>query len=160
MNGDVSKLAKEPDLKFGGCNGLAGSSPAVATTLALYSEYKKIYGPYTRADGRKIVILYDGNKRTARQYAKLILEVKLGRRLVGDETVDHIDGDFTNDDPANLRAIPLRENAGQASAKAPVIVSCGYCGEDFALSKDQRSRRAANKSKYCSRKCHHRSMEV
>jgi hypothetical protein len=39
--------------------------------VALYGNAFKVYGPYKRKDGRKIVILYDSVKRTARQYARV-----------------------------------------------------------------------------------------
>ena len=52
----------------------------------------KIYGPYTRGDGRKIVcaILPDG-RRTTIPYPKYLVECNLGRKLSPNETVDHID---------------------------------------------------------------------
>lgn len=83
--------------------------------LGLYPEFKDIYGPYSRKDGRRIVILYDGDRRSARQLAKVRLEVALGRRLVGRETVDHVDEDFRNDDPSNLQLLSRSENSRKSS---------------------------------------------
>ena len=80
--------------------------------LSLYPEYQRVYGPYHRnSDNRMMVVFQGQDSKTTRQYAKVILEIKLGRRLVGDETVDHIDDDFTNDDPSNLQVLTLEENA-------------------------------------------------
>src|SRR5690606_36242053 len=88
----------------------AGSSPAVATILALYPEYTKVYGPYTRKDSRRILVFTGPGGRTTRQLAKVILEIKLGRRLINDETVDHIDGNVLNDSSDNLQVLSLADN--------------------------------------------------
>jgi hypothetical protein len=72
----------------------------------------KIYGPYLRKDGRKhVIIIHDNGISQTRSYPRLLLEQKLGRSLTDEETVDHIDGDFTNDAPENLRALSRVENA-------------------------------------------------
>jgi len=72
----------------------------------------KIYGPYLRKDGRKhIIIIHNDGRSQTRSYPRLLLEQKLGRELKEDETVDHIDGDFTNDAPENLRVLSRAENA-------------------------------------------------
>ena len=66
----------------------------------------KIYGPYLRKDGRKhVVIINDDGTSCTRSYPRLLLEQKLGRPLLDTETVDHIDGDFTNDSFENLRVL-------------------------------------------------------
>lgn len=71
----------------------------------------KIHGPYLRKDGRKhVVIIYDDGRKQTRSYPRLLLEEKLGRPLLAEETVDHIDGDFTNDSPDNLRPLSLSDN--------------------------------------------------
>lgn len=75
----------------------------------------KISKPYKRPDGRKHVIITrsDGSK-TTRSYPRYLLEMKLGRSLLPEETVDHIDGDHTNDAPDNLRVLSRAENASWA----------------------------------------------
>ena len=72
----------------------------------------KIHGPYLRKDGRKHVCIVhaDGRKQT-RSYPRLLLEQKLGRPLESWETVDHVDGNFRNDSPENLRVLTLSDNA-------------------------------------------------
>lgn len=72
----------------------------------------KIHGPYLRKDGRKhVVIIHDDGTRQTRSYPRLLLEEKLGRPLEKWETVDHEDGDHTNDSPSNLRVLTRVENA-------------------------------------------------
>jgi hypothetical protein len=91
--------------------------------LNLYPEFNNIYGPYKRkSDDRKIVILSDGDKKTARQYAKVLLEVKLGRRLKNDEVVDHIDEDPTNDEITNLQLLTHSENAKKKSYTRKIYI--------------------------------------
>lgn len=149
------KLANTSDLSSDDAS-LVGStpiSPTSADILKLYPEYHTVYGPYVRPDKRKIIILYDGTKRSARQYAKILLELKLGRRLVNDETVDHIDRDFTNDAPDNLRVLSRSDNSSLAGYRPDMFADCATCGSTFVLSKDQRSKRSLAKRKFCSKRC-------
>ena len=68
--------------------------------------------PYLRPDGRKhVIITNDGGNKTTRSYPRYLLEKKLGRPLLPEETVDHIDGDHTNDSFDNLRVLSRSENA-------------------------------------------------
>ena len=108
--------------------------------LALYPEFHNIYGPYLRKDGRKIVILYDGKRRSARQLAKVKLEVKIGRRLLDGEEVDHVDGDFTNDVMRNLQLLSSKANLSKQQLYkygAKVTCVCAYCGEKFKRSRSK-----------------------
>lgn len=81
--------------------------------LELYPEFNKLYGPYLQKDGRKRVVLFDGERRSSRLLAKVLLEVKLGRRLTPEETVDHRDEDASNDDPDNLQSLTQSDNAAK-----------------------------------------------
>ena len=74
----------------------------------LYPACKKIYGPYLRKDGRLVIVLYDGVKRTAKQASRIIMEVHLGRVLDPSETVDHIDRN-----PLSFRAYVSPEPLGR-----------------------------------------------
>jgi len=95
---------------------------------------KKVHGPYLRKDGRKHVIIcyYDGTKRTV-SYPKYLMELKLGRRLDKDlETVDHIDGDLTNNDINNLEILTRRKHAKKDAWYAKEIkCNCPYCGNRY-----------------------------
>ncbi len=130
----------------------AGSSPATP----ILTLYYKVYGPYTRADGRKHVILYDGVKRTTLSYPRYLMANHLGRDLLPEETVDHIDGDFTNDAIENLQILTREEN----SAKEGEVVAfiCPQCRTRFELrSKKLRNSRVNGKKgkvgPFCTKKC-------
>ena len=60
----------------------------------------KLYGPYSNsADGRlRCMIVFPNKKRKTISYPKYLMEVHLGRYLDIDETIDHIDGNFLNND--------------------------------------------------------------
>lgn len=76
---------------------------------------KKIHGPYYRSDGRRhIVIVYENGRKQTKSYPKYLLEQKIGRELEENETCDHVDEDFTNDDLNNLQVFTRSENAVKA----------------------------------------------
>ena len=84
----------------------------------IYPEYDKLYGPYQRkTDNRAIVLLRNTvtRKQYMLQYARLLLELKINRKLIAPETVDHIDGDPLNDHIDNLQVLTLSENARKSS---------------------------------------------
>lgn len=58
------------------------------------------YNVYQNKDGRTRVYIKSTQKIMS--YPKFIMEQKLGRSLLADEEVHHIDEDFTNNDPSNL----------------------------------------------------------
>ena len=123
----------------------------VNSVLALYKEFHTLYGPYVRKDGRKIVVLYDGHRRSARQLAKVLLEVKLGRRLLSGEEVDHKDGDFTNDSPQNLQLLSVTANRIKQHRDIhglEVNHFCRNCGDFIKVTFSKRCIR-----KYCSNSC-------
>lgn len=97
-------------------------------------EGMKCYGPYTRKDGRQIVILKTPgikNNRTV-SYPKYIVECYLGRYLDNDETVDHIDGNFLNNDIDNLRVVPRSEHVRSHQVhKVAQNRICPICGCEF-----------------------------
>src|ERR1700757_1349749 len=109
--------------------------------LKLYPEYNKIYGPYVRKiDNRKIISLSCIGKKgsIAKQLARILLEIKLNRRLDINETVDHIDGDITNDAIDNLQLLSREDNAGKAAIRRKQIKDkCIYCKKEFILTRNQ-----------------------
>jgi len=119
----------------------------------------KVYGPYTRKDGRQHVILYDGTIKKTVSYGKYLLEQYLGRNLLPDETCDHIDGDFTNNDLSNLQVLTRRDNILKYAKEHPKEIGqyiCPQCKKQFV--KEVRSVRGnqikqGKKGPFCSKSC-------
>lgn len=116
----------------------------------------KVYGPYTRKDGRKHIILYENGQRTTVSYPKYLMEQYLGRKLTDHETVDHINRDFTDDRIENLqilsRPFHVRIDAKRA---ALVEITCVLCGA-VAFKKAHNLRGNAKQQKagpFCSKRC-------
>ena len=99
----------------------------------VYEDVVKIYGPYTRKDNRQHIIcmMKDGSRKTI-SYPKYLMEKRIGRYLTEEETVDHIDGDFLNNNPGNLQILGRSKHASldvlRLKAKA---FKCPLCGEGF-----------------------------
>ena len=125
----------------------------------LYGEDIRVSRIYHCKDGRKRVDLVGKNIRRTYQIARLILEAHLGRILTSGETVDHIDGDKTNDTIENLRVLSLSANAADSAIRLnPQIFECPTCYQDFELSKDKlknaaRNRRLGKTGPFCGRSC-------
>lgn len=124
-----------------------------------YADNFKILGPYTRGDGRQIVVVIDketNEKRTV-SYPKWLMECHLGRPLHADnETVDHWDSDHTNNDINNLRLIPRGEHSTEDTRRVKLVkFKCKWCDKEFERS----PRLIRDKSKkgkagpFCSRPC-------
>lgn len=84
---------------------------------SIYGEEVTVWGPYPCRDGRQRIDIKpkSASRSTTHQLARVVMEVKLGRRLTPDETVDHIDDDKTNDSPENLQVLSLADNARKSS---------------------------------------------
>ena len=117
----------------------------------------KVYGPYTRKDGRKHVIHYDGKKRRTQSYPRYLMEQHLGRELLQDEHVDHINEDFTDDRIENLQLLCQVDNTLKSIKPAETIsLPCVGCGKHFKLplSKFRANQLVAEKDgPFCSKRC-------
>jgi hypothetical protein len=130
----------------------------LADFYQLLALAEKVYGPYARPDGRKIVIVLDdnGTRRTV-SYPKYLVEQSLGRHLDPDsETIDHIDGNFDNNDVNNLRIVPRNEHSGDDTRRAKTVkFNCAWCGNEFERSprliRDKAKKN--NAGPFCSRRC-------
>lgn len=122
----------------------------------------KVFGPYTRKDGRKHVVLQDLDTRKLKtvSYPKYLVEVREGRYLETWETVDHKDDDFTNDDPDNLQILSRSANASKTSNAISMFSKCAECGIEFELTRNQRNKRGLSKQKFCSRECQINNLRV
>ena len=123
-----------------------------------YGDNFKIFGPYCRKDGRKIVIVVERNgKRRTISYPKWVMELHLGRRLDPDlETVDHWDSNHENNDVSNLRLVPRDQHSADDTRRVKhVKLTCAWCDEKFERSprivRDKAKKKKAGP--FCSRKC-------
>lgn len=103
--------------------------------MQVYEGYR-CYGPYTRKDGRQHVVLINWNavdkQRITVSYPKYVVEKALNRYLAADETVDHVDENFLNNDLSNLkivkRSIHCKSHVMQVQK---VTKHCVICGKEF-----------------------------
>lgn len=116
----------------------------------------KIYGPYTRKDGRKHIVIVSNGKKQTKSYPRYLLEQRLGRELLDTETVDHIDGDFTNDALSNLQILSRADNARKSVVYAEsIILICKTCQQRFTRRKVVEAERIKrnNDGPFCSKTC-------
>jgi hypothetical protein len=117
---------------------------------------RKVYGPYLRKDGRKHVILIQGKTRRTVSYPRFLVEEFLGRVLSPEETVDHIDRDFTNNDLDNLRVVPRSKHISEDVLRAKVITKpCVRCSKSVETNagKINRARKLGKAHPFCSKSC-------
>lgn len=128
--------------------------------IILYSQGskdRKVYGPYTKSDGRQIVIIRDSNGTRTVSFPKFIMEEHLGRPLdPNTETVDHINFNFKDNDISNLRVVPRDIHSADDTRRVKMVkLKCSQCGKKFERS----PRIIRDKSKkntggtFCSRSC-------
>ena len=115
--------------------------------LELYPGYTSVLGPYIRPDGRKHIVLNNSNaskgtkgKTKTISYPKALKEIELERKLEPNETIDHHDRDFTNNDPKNLKVKSRSTHASEDALRVKVNnVTCPQCGSSFTPSVNQRN---------------------
>jgi len=119
----------------------------------MYDEYK-MFGPYTRNDKRKVLILQDkvGNLRTL-SYPKYLVELALNRKLTKNETVHHKDGDVTNNQLENLEILERTMHVKKDVFKfLNRNISCVWCGKSIKqMTIGQRNQKKAGP--FCFRRC-------
>ncbi len=129
----------------------------------------RVYGPYTRRDGRKHVILVNtpkgiSGKKITVSYPKFLMEITLERKLDPVlETIDHQDNNFYNNDLSNFKILSLSEHAKQDALHiVPDRMSCIFCGKEVPLKKLKgRHKNMSSKNKkrklasgpFCSKQC-------
>ena len=110
---------------------------------------------YECKDGRTRAYVKESRKVVS--YPRLVLEEKIGRPLVKNEQVHHIDGNPLNNDPENLTIEILGDHQRSHSQKYfDKVVKCAYCGKDFMwTAKQQRTHRgnAKDSEPFCSKSC-------
>ena len=96
----------------------------------------RILGPHIRPNGRKFVeIIYPDGKRKGMSWPKFVMENRIGRYLTKDETVDHINGDFLDNRPKNLRVMERAQHAKEDIRRLkPQEFECPECKKQFTRS--------------------------
>lgn len=124
----------------------------------VYSNFK-VYGPYKRKDGREHVILINGEIRKTVSYPKFLVEIYMDRYLEESETVDHIDGDYTNNELGNLRVLDRSKHiSADVKRYATQKFCCPECSIEFNLEGRKLhdaiwNRRKGRCGPFCSRSC-------
>lgn len=120
-------------------------------------ENCKIYGPYiSKQDKRmRVVLVHENGKKQTISYPKFLVEKYLNQYLSDDDTIDHIDGDFTNNDLSNLRVIKRSQHALEDSLmNMDELHTCVWCKNTFIIKGDSLAQRNRRKSSgFCSKKC-------
>lgn len=117
----------------------------------------RVYGPYTRKDGRKHVIVWwkKGKQRTI-SYPKWLTEQRLGKELADSDTVDHHDRDVDNNSRRNLKVLTRREHGKLDARRAvPIDMKCVWCRKRVhALRRGvNRLSRQGKAGPFCSKSC-------
>ena len=125
----------------------------------MYEDYK-VYGPYKRKDGRQHVILKKDKIKITVSYPKYLMELHIGRKLLENETIDHIDRDVNNNNFNNLRIIDkVKHEREDAIRNKDIKVKCSWCGKTFIIKGSNISQRNRYDGKrtgsgyFCSRIC-------
>lgn len=95
----------------------------------------------------------DGTKKTV-SYPKYLVEISQDRYLNDDETVDHIDSNFLNNDLSNLRVLSRKQHCeNDVYRNKPTVVKCQWCNKEFTIDKNISHRNIRNSGYFCSRRC-------
>lgn len=124
--------------------------------LKLYPEYKEVYFYIHSKNYREYVTFSPKIGVYTALVARVKLEIKLGRRLVGDETVDHEDNDPFNDNFDNLQVLSMADNQRKLRNKKPLKKRlCTHCSKLFELSQNtiNKANRKGRDYFFCSKSC-------
>jgi hypothetical protein len=119
----------------------------------------KMYGPYTRKDGRKhLCILHGDGRRQTLSYPRYLMQVHLGRELLPHEHIDHINNNKLDNRIENLQILTRSENAKKhwiGVQRKTYEFICPCCGKTAVkyLNEVASNRKKGKKGPYCSRTC-------
>jgi len=111
----------------------------------------------SKKDNRlRIMVTFPNKKRKVMSYPKYLVEKHINRYLDKDETVDHIDNNYLNNELSNLRVLTRSEHGKQDRLKPmDVILNCVWCGTEFKVegNKIRYMNRQSKANGFCSRTC-------
>lgn len=119
-------------------------------------EDVRVYGPYTRKDGRKhVILIYPDSSRRTVSYPRWLVEQKLEHPVPDKYDVHHENEDHTDDSDSNLKLKLHTEHCADHSRYPTTKVSiiCAYC-KAHALKEGRAVRRKKASGRFfCSRVC-------
>jgi hypothetical protein len=119
----------------------------------------KIYGPYQHENGRLFVVAkYSDGSKGSISYPKYLMELHLGRKLLPNETVDHIDRNYLNNEISNLQILDRSLHVKlDVKRRQDEILTCIWCNANFLktgkILSTQNSRIKHTAGPFCSKKC-------
>lgn len=125
-------------------------------------ENCRVYGPYKRKnDGREhVILIFDNGVRKTVSYPKYLVEKRTEKYLRKNETVDHLNDDFMNNDKSNVRTITRSKHASNDAIRLEEqTFVCPQCNTQFVLKSRKLSDAIQNRKKhrkagpFCTRNC-------
>lgn len=121
-----------------------------------FLDYKAAYLIFHKKMGRRQVCLVGDNKRRTILYSKFLMSISLGRELLKEEEVDHVDGDKLNDSIDNFEVVTGVENRRRSytfMSRSKVTLQCPVCKKDFIRERRQTHLIKGGNPSTCSRQC-------
>lgn len=121
----------------------------------------KVYGPYETNPGRYIVSILEGKRLRTMSYPRWLMQQHLGRELLPEEHVDHINNDHTDNRLENLQLLTNAENSKKyrehvGLAAEYFTFKCPVCGNEAAKLRStvrHNQDKCGGQGPYCSRSC-------
>lgn len=114
-------------------------------------DYKAAYVNTNKEPRRVCLLVRNDGTQTSMSYARYLMSCHLGRLLLPEEHVDHIDNDKMNDIISNYQILTKKDNI-KKSAKGRKVVTliCPVCKLEFTRFHNRVSHK---NNPTCSRKC-------
>ena len=121
---------------------------------------EKIYGPYINNKGRSFIIRVKNKQKRTQSYPRYLMEQHLGRELLPEEEVDHINNDPTDHRIENLQILSsknnkLKEMLRPERTRKFYTFICPNCNKETTkfLNNIKGNHKKGKSGPFCSRKC-------